>query len=169
MNQNARNQLLDAASNGDGFAITAAGLQLVDEQSSQENVNKGMRLIQLAAEHKNVLWAKSLWLYISRFRPLQFPVAHHALVSTDAMDQMQVYVMQGNVWAMTVLGKLLYEGHTTPQNKDAATRLLSTAATNGCLWAKELLAEYGIPTSEMSTDDLLRHFKDKNSSKFWLA
>lgn len=59
MNGTTRRQLIDAANNNNGFAITLLGTYLIN---NQEDTEAGANLILLAADAKNVLWAKNLKL-----------------------------------------------------------------------------------------------------------
>lgn len=168
MNVYSRNQLIAALNSGDGFAITVFGVLLIDEQNDVANMKKGASLIELAAEGKNVLWAKNLWLYLRKFATWTLPIEEHALVDADAIEQLQIYSAKGNVWAMTILGWLCYQGKVTLQNRGEAVRLLNKAANEGCFWAKELMEEYGIVQQSASATDLLRKIADKNNPKYWL-
>ncbi len=166
MNGTSRRQLIEAASNNNGFAITLLGVHLIN---SQENVEAGLNMIIGAADGKNVLWAKNLKLYLRGFiNQWQFPIDYHALVDSDVREQLENYVAEGDYWAMTILGDLLYQGRVIPQERDTAEELLSRAAYLGCAYAKELVAEYGLSLNKAIASQILDKFKNKNNPKYWM-
>ncbi|MBP3688462.1 MAG: hypothetical protein J6I54_00580 [Bacteroidaceae bacterium] len=137
---NARDQLIDAANEDNGFAITLLGVYLIN---SQEDVEAGTNLIMLAADAKNVLWAKSLRLYLQGFGDrCEIPIESHALLDSYAREQLERYAAGKDIWAMTVLGNLLYHGRVLPRDIETARTLLCQASNMGCLFAAELLEEY---------------------------
>lgn len=165
MNCNTRKQLIDAANNNNGFAITLFGTYLIN---SQENVEAGINLIMLAADAKNVLWAKNLKSYMHAFNPWELPIHYHALLDSDAREQLKNYVAEDDFWAMTILGDLLYQGRVVPQDQDTAELLLGRAANLGCLLAKELVDEYGLSTARAMAADILKKYKTTDNKKFWM-
>lgn len=165
MNGNTRRQLIDATNSNNGFAITLFGTYLIN---SQENVEAGTNLIMLAADAKNVLWAKNLKSYMRAFNPWELPIHYHALLDSDAREQLENYVAEGDYWAMTILGDLLYQGRVVPQDQDTAELLLGRAANLGCLLAKELVDEYGLSTTRAMAADILNKYKTTDKKKFWM-
>ena len=132
MNGNTRRQLIDATNSNNGFAITLFGTYLIN---SQEDVEAGANLIMLAADAKNVLWAKNLKSYMRAFNPWELPIHYHALLDSDAKEQLENYIAEEDFWAMKILGDLLYQGRVVPQDQDTAELLLGRAANLGCLYA----------------------------------
>lgn len=165
MNGNTRIQLIDAANNNNGFAITLLGTYLIN---SQEDVGAGAKMILLAADAKNVLWAKNLKLYMRAFDPCELPIHYHALLDSDAREQLENYIAEEDFWAMTILGDLLYQGRVVPQDKDTAEILLGKAANLGCLYAKELVDAYGLSTARAMASDILKKYKTIDNKKFWM-
>lgn len=165
MNGNTRRQLIDAANNNNGFAITLLGTHLIN---SQEDVKAGANLILLAADGKNVLWAKNLKSYIRAFDLCELPIHFHALLDSDAREQLENYVAEDDYWAMTILGDLLYQGRAVPQDEDTAEILLGRATNLGCLYAKELVDEYGLSTVRAMAADILEKYKARDNKKFWM-
>ena len=165
MNNSTKKQLIDAANNNNSFALTLLGTYLIN---SQEDVEEGVRIITLAADGKNVLWAKNLKSYLRAFNPCELPIHYHALIDSDAREQLENYIAEGDVWAMTILGDLLYQGRAIPQDRTTAEELLGHAAHMGCLYAKELVNEYGLSTTRFLASDVLKKFKNSNDKKFWL-
>lgn len=165
MNGNTRRQLIDAANSNNGFAITLLGSYLIN---SQEDLKTGANLILLAADGKNVLWAKNLKSYIRAFDLCELPIHYHALLDSEAREQLENYVAEDDFWAMTILGDLLYQGRVVPQDQDTAEILLGRAANMGCLYAGELVVEYGLSTTKAMASDVLKKFRTVNNQKFWL-
>ena len=165
MNANTRKQLIDAANNNNGFAITLLGTYLIN---SQEDVEAGAKMIVFAADAKNVLWAKNLKLYLRAFDPCELPIHYHALLDSDAREQLENYIAEEDFWAMTILGNLLYQGRVVPQDQDTAEILLGRAANLGCLYAKELVDSYDLSTARAMAADILKKFKTTDNKKFWM-
>lgn len=165
MNGNTRRQLIDAANNNNGFAISLFGTYLIN---SQENVEAGTNLIMLAADSKNVLWAKNLKSYMQAFNPWELPIHYHALLDSDAREQLENYVAEDDFWAMTILGDLLYQGRVVPQDQHTAELLLGRATNLGCLYAKELVDEYGLSTVRAMATNILKKHKAKDNKKNWI-
>lgn len=165
MNNSTKKQLIDAANNNNGFALTLLGTYLIN---SQEDVEEGVRIITLAADGKNVLWAKNLKSYLRAFNPCELPIHYHALIDSDAREQLENYIAEGDVWAMTILGDLLYQGRVVPQDRDTAEILLGRAANLGCLYAKELVGEYGLSTARAMAADILKKYKTTDNKKYWM-
>ena len=117
MNETSRKQLIEAAKNNNGFAITLLGVYLIN---SQENIETGVEMIFHAADNKNVLWAKNLKLYLRGFKKWDLPIDYHALIDSDAKEQLENYVAEKDYWAMTILGDLLYQGRVMPQDRETA-------------------------------------------------
>jgi len=160
------NQLIDDANKGNGFAIAWLGVYLIDIVG---DVKEGCKALVHAGDGKNVLWAKDVIHYLRSFTPWELPISDHALVSADAIEQLEIYVSDGNRWAMAILGYLLYRGTVTPQIRSKAAKLLNCSAHNGCLWAKELVAEYSLEVSVDFDTDLFKKFKNIDNSKYWLS
>ena len=165
MTEKSLSQLIEATRNNDGFAIALLGVCLVNHKVDVEG---GVERIAFAADSKNVIWAKNIMLYLRGFKQWHLPIHEHALVDSDAKEQLLMYAAEQNVWAMTILGELLWNGKVMPQNRDEAAVLLNRAADGGCLMAGELMSRYGIPARSTAVTDLVQRFKDKHLSKYWL-
>lgn len=165
MKSNSKKQLEDAANGNNGFAITLFGTHLIN---SQEDVEAGTNLIMLAADAKNVLWAKNLVSYMRAFNPCELPIHYHALLDSDAREQLENYVVEDDLWALTILGDLLYQGRVVPQDRDTAEILLGRAANLGCLYAKELVDEYGLSSARAMAADILKKYKTTDNKRFWM-
>ena len=167
MSENSIKQLINAANNNNGFAITLLGTLLINSQI-ETNIETGIEKIQYAADGKNVLLAKNLRFYMYKVRPCEFPIHYHALIDPDAKEQLENYVAEGDYWAMIILGDLLYQGKVIPQDRETAEVLLGRAALQGCLYAKELVDEYGLSTTRAIASEILGKFEKKNDPKYWI-
>lgn len=168
MRQESIDQIFNAGRDGDPFAITIMGLWFYDGTLIMRDRLRGINLLKSASD-ANVVWAQNLLLYINGMPYVSEDIADSAIVSTEATDQMILAAQQGNIFAMTALGQLWYEGKTTPQDRTMAYNLLNNAAQRGCLWAQELLQEYHIGKQQMSEKvncggNVTRHFQSKTVS-----
>lgn len=146
MSDQAFQQLFEEAQQGDGFAITLLGLQLINYQT---NVEVGKELIFAAADNKNVLWAKSLKSYMCSHQQWQLPLQNNITLDNYALVQFCKYIDKNNLWAIAILGHMYYHGISVPCDREQGKMLLScatcnTSVTRRNLWAKELIQEYGI-------------------------
>ena len=165
MSEQSLSQLVKAAKSNDGFALTLLGVFLIN---GGQEISNGIEQVLHAADTKNVMWAKNIKRYLQAFNPWELPIHHHALVDPDTCEQLEIYSEEGNMWAMTILGDLYYQGKVTVQNRTEAAILLNKAANKGCLFAKELIEEYGIQRQYSFASDIISKFKDKDTSRFWL-
>lgn len=165
MNSNSRRQLIDAANSNNGFAIALLGTYLIN---SHEDIEAGANLILLAADAKNVLWAKNLKKYVQAFNPCELPIHYHALLDSDAIEQLELYVAENDYWAMTILGDLLFQGRVVSQNRERAEELLGRATNMGCLYAKELANYYGLSTTKAIASEIIDRIEKKNNPKYWM-
>lgn len=168
MRQESIDQIFNAGRDGDPFAITIMGLWFYDGKQIMRDRLRGLNLLKSASD-ANVVWAQNLLLYINGMPYVSEDIADSAIVSTEATDQMILAAQQGNIFAMTALGQLWYEGKTTPQDKTMAYNLLNNAAQRGCLWAQELLQGYHIGKQQMSEKadcggNVMRHLQSKTVS-----
>lgn len=163
MTEQSFGQLVDAANSNDGFAMTILGVILIN---NQHDVEAGIKQILFAADRKNVFWAKNLQLYMRGHKEWELPIHHHALVDSDAIEQLRLY-SSNNIWAMTILGNLYYCGLVTPRYTSLATKLLRKASDSGCLLAQELIRNYCIP-NRTDVDNLLENIEDRDNSKYWI-
>jgi len=61
-------------------------------------------------------------------------------MTKEAVDQVYQYAQKGNVFAQTLMGVILYEGSGVPADEQNGNAWLNSAASNGCLWAREYLS-----------------------------
>lgn len=168
MNGTTLEQVLHAANNQDVFAITILGLFYLDNASTSEELEEGVHCITIAGEARNCIWAKNV---LTALRGVEFkqPFSKSVLVESDALEQLKIYSEQGNMWAMTALGNLLFTGYSNPQNKEEGAKYLNMAADKSCYLALELIQEYGIKrVSRPAFGEIYEALRNKDYSKFWL-
>lgn len=164
--QESVNQIWASGNKGDAFALTIMGLWLYEGKIVKQDIQTGFSILQQMAS--NVIWAKNLFFYIQNF-PNNYAVSEHAIVSGEATQQMGEALQYNNVYAMTALGEMYYDGKVVPQNQQIGKHYISTAADMGCLWAQDLwkaIQEHEIaPTYDYSNVfDQLRNTRNSNSS-----
>lgn len=137
MNQEAINQIFNAAQGGDWFALAAYGVLLYEGIDLPLDVNNGVGCLQMAST-QNVLWAKDMLMCIQHVNSSS-NVRRHALITTDAANQLRNYADQGNLWAKTILAEAMYSGYGIPQDRTQAIQDLRMATVHGNLWAADIL------------------------------
>lgn len=138
MRQETIDQLFQAASAGDTFAMTWLGMLAYEGKYVQRDARTGLQYLQQASTN-GVLWARDMMLYIMRVNQTETAISEHALITSGSTSQLEEYAQRGNYWAATAIGNLYANGYTTVQNISAASRYLEQAANAGCLLAQELL------------------------------
>ena len=161
-------QIKESIDYADAFALTILGVLYLDNGTTKDIINCGVEYIQYAGQGKNCILAKNI---LSSLRSIEFkqPFSRHVLVEADALEQLKIYSEQGNMWAMTALGNLLFTGYSNPQNKEEGAKYLNMAADKSCYLALELIQEYGIKrVSQPAFGKIYDALKNKDNSKFWL-
>jgi len=167
MSEKAWQLLVEAAQQGDGFAITLVGLQLINTQA---NVELGKGLIFEAADLKNVIWAKHLASYIRQSDYLRLPLQNQITLDDYALVQLIKYISEGDSWAMLALGDMYFNGYSVPCDRKQGEMLLSCARILNIAWmsknlcAHELVEEYGFKPD----DDLIKRYRflDEYKAKY---
>lgn len=156
MPQQTINQMIQAANEGDNFALAAYAVLLYEGESIPRNSTSALKYLEVATS-KGVLWAKDMLMCITQLNAAP-NVRSNALISTEAQNQLQHYSDKGNLWARTILAKAMYTGSGMSQDRDTALTYLNYAAQSGNLWAKEILS--GISKNNSS-------FARRNESSTW--
>lgn len=160
MNQEAVNQIFNAAQGGDWFALAAYGVLLYEGIDLPEDANNGLSYLQMAS-NQNVLWAKDMLMCIQHVNSSS-NVRHNAIVSTDAANQLRNYASQGNVWAKTILAEAMYTGYGMPQDRTQAIQDLRMATVHGNLWAADILSKIQSTSSSASSITPSRNFGESS-------
>lgn len=148
MNQEAVNQIFNAAQGGDWFALAAYGVLLYEGVDLPRDTNNGINYLQMAA-NQNLIWAKDMLMCIKNVNPAP-NVRQNALVTTDAANQLRDYANQGNLWAKTILAEAMFTGYGMPQDKDQAIQDLRMATVHGNLWAADIIKKIQTPSCPTS-------------------
>ena len=143
MRQETIDQLYQAASAGDTFAMTWLGLIAYEGKHVQRDVRTGLNYLQQASTG-GVLWARDMLLYVMRVNQTETAISEHALITSGSTAQLEEYAQRGNMWAATAIGDLYAKGYTTIQNVSAASQYLEKAANEGYLLAQELMQMHTI-------------------------
>ena len=168
MRQETVNQIWQAYQNGDPFAMTEMGVLFYEGRYIKPSQQQGLSLLQQAASN-NIVWAQNLVLYATRVNKDDTQITKSALVTAQAIQQLEQAGLNGNLFALTAIGELYYYGYTTPQDRNTATEYLNRAANGGCLWAQDILQEIsGGQTNEVSKTNLLNRFGNKDNSRYFL-
>lgn len=162
--------IADCEQEKSAFAVAILAVFYIENAQNDAMMQKGVELLQMAGDGKNVLWAKNIMLYMRKIRPLEQPFSHHTLVEDETLKQLEIYAAKGDVWAMTILGKLLYTGYSNPKNESDGTKYLNIAADRGCLLAQEYIDEYGISKSNvLAFDKMYDAFQNLNGQQWWMT
>ena len=159
MRQESIQQLHEYSANGDPSAATRLGLFLCDNGQ----IPQGKDLLQHVA-NDNILWANNICLYLNEVQTIKQPVSRHALVTTQALAQIEQAALKNHPFALAALGEMCYFGHTVPQRSDYGIECLNKAAEANVLWAQDLL----VSIKDNSTN-LLDKFKVRTDPQWWVA
>ncbi len=152
MTQQAITQLWNSYLQGNTFAGTLAGMLLYEGRAVQRNAPDGARLLREMMD-KGVKWAQNLVLYIERVNPADPMLMQHAVVSADAMHQLDRFARQGDPWAVTALGMILISGAVAGQDIQSGMQYLQSAAQAGVIMASELLQDLNSPAASGTNDN----------------
>lgn len=139
MNQEALNQIFNAAQGGDVFALAALGVLLYEGTEVTRDADNALKYLQHASE-QNLLWARDILVCIRHLNSAPY-VRRNALITTDAANQLKSYADKGNVRAKTILADAMYSGYGMPQDKAQAISDLRMATARGNLWAADILCK----------------------------
>lgn len=178
-------QVFQAYNTHNGLAMLVCGL--IEFNLSGNYRQEGIDIINYVANAKNVIWAKALMHYL-KSNPAAGPhFEESVIVDGDALQQLSIYAGKGDIWAMLILGSLLYKGIGLPNSRKEGQLWLAKSAAGGCLLAKELLSKYGsFPTgyagnhsvnsqnsnpsrqNQSVEDKMLEEFRDLHGRRWWL-
>lgn len=156
MNQEAVNQIFNAAQGGDWFALAAYGVLLYEGIDLPNDSNNGINYLQMAS-NQNVLWAKDMLMCIQHVNPSS-NVRHNAIISTEAVNQLRECADEGNAWAKTILAEAMYMGYGMPQDRGQAIQDLRMATVHGNLWAADILSKIQSTSSPVNNINSSRNF-----------
>lgn len=143
MTQQAFNQIWQAMSQGDTMAEMVVGVMALEGDVIKQDLTLAMDCIRRQASY-NLQWAVEISQYLqaNAHNPrIDYHVTHCLPMSPGALQQIADYGNQTrNLFALTLVGVLMYRGEIVPKAEENAIAFLKVAAESGCLWAKEYLS-----------------------------
>ena len=138
MTQQSLNQLWAFVNSNDAMAMAYYGVVLYEGRDVKQDTQQGLAWLRKAA-NANVLYAKDLLQYIIHVANKNTDISRHFLLSTNAVQQLELCVQQNSTYAMVFLAEIQYRGAAFVQDKTKAMEYLTMASQLGCILAKEIL------------------------------
>lgn len=141
MTQESINQLWAFANANDAMAMAYIGIIVYEGRSVKQDTQQGLAWLRKAA-NANVLYAKDLLQYIIHVSDEDTNISRNFLLSTNAVQQLELCIQQNSIYAMVFLAETQYIGAAFVQDKAKAIEYLTRASQLGCILAKEILTDY---------------------------
>lgn len=141
MTQESINQLWAFANANDAMAMAYIGIIVYEGRSVKQDTQQGLAWLRKAA-NANVLYAKDLLQYIIHVSGEDTNISRNFLLSTNAVQQLELCIQQNSIYAMVFLAEIQYIGAAFVQDKAKAMEYLTRASQLGCILAKEILTDY---------------------------
>lgn len=141
MTQESINQLWAFANANDAMAMAYIGIIVYEGRSVKQDTQQGLAWLRKAA-NANVLYAKDLLQYIIHVSDEDTNISRNFLLSTNAVQQLELCIQQNSIYAMVFLAEIQYIGAAFVQDKAKAIEYLTRASQLGCILAKEILTDY---------------------------
>ena len=141
MTQESLNQLWSFANANDAMALAYIGVIVYEGRCVKQDTQQGLAWLRKAA-NANVLYAKDLLQYIIHVTGEDTNISRNFLLSTNAVEQLELCIQQNSIYAMVFLAEIQYIGAAFVQDKARAMEYLTRANQLGCLLAKEILTDY---------------------------
>lgn len=141
MTQESINQLWAFANANDAMAMAYIGIIVYEGRSVKQDTQQGLAWLRKAA-NANVLYAKDLLQYIIYVSDEDTNISRNFLLSTNAVQQLELCIQQNSIYAMVFLAEIQYIGAAFVQDKAKAMEYLTRASQLGCILAKEILTDY---------------------------
>lgn len=151
MTQESINQLWAFANANDAMAIAYIGVIVYEGRGVKQDTQQGLAWLRKAT-NANVLYAKDLLQYIIHVTDENTNISQNFLLSTNAVQQLELCVQQNSTYAMVFLAEILYMGTAFVQDKARAIEYLTRASQLGCILAKEILTDYQSRESSLSNN-----------------
>ena len=140
MTQESLNQLWSFANANDAMAMAYIGVIVYEGRCVQQDTKQGLAWLRKAA-NANVLYAKDLLQYIIHVTGEDTNISRNFLLSTNAVEQLELCIQQNSIYAMVFLAEIQYRGAAFVQDKRKAMEYLTRASQLGCFLAKEILTD----------------------------
>lgn len=141
MTQESINQLWALANANDAMAMAYIGVIVYEGRGVKQDTQQGLAWLRKAA-NANVLYAKDLLQYIIHVADENTNISQSFLLSTNAVQQLELCIQQNSIYAMVFLAEIQYIGVAFVQDKTKAMEYLTKASKLGCILAKEILTDY---------------------------
>lgn len=141
MTQESLNQLWSYVTANDAMAMAYIGVIEYEGRGVKQDTQQGLAWLRKAA-NANVLYAKDLLQYIIHVADESTNISQNFLLSTNAVQQLELCIQQNSIYAMVFLAEIQYRGSAFVQDKAKAMEYLTRAAQLGCILAKETLNDY---------------------------
>lgn len=141
MTQESLNQLYSFANANDAMAMAYIGVIVYEGRGVKQNTQQGLAWLRKAA-NANVLYAIDLLQYIIHVADENTNISRNFLLSTNAVQQLELCIQQNSIYAMVFLAETQYIGAAFVQDKAKAMEYLTRASQLGCILAKEILTDY---------------------------
>lgn len=151
MTQESINQLWAFANANDAMAMAYIGVIVYEGRGIKQDTQQGLAWLRKAA-NANVLYAKDLLQYIIHVTCDNTNISQNFLLSTNAVQQLELCIQQNCIYAMVFLAEIQYRGAAFVQDKAKAMEYLTRASQLGCILAKEILTDYQSRESSLSNN-----------------
>lgn len=151
MTQESLNQLWSFANTNDAMAMAYIGVIVYEGRGVKQDTRQGLAWLRKAA-NANVLYAKDLLQYIIHIADENTNISRNFLLSTNAVQQLELCIQQNSTYAMVFLAEIQYIGAAFVQDKAKAIEYLTKASLLGCILAKEILTDYQSRESSFSNN-----------------
>lgn len=141
MTQESLNQLWAFANANDAMAMAYIGIIVYEGRGVRQDTQQGLAWLRKAI-NANVLYAKDLLQYINHVSVEDSNISRNFLLSTNAVQQLELCIQQNSIYAMVFLAEIQYIGAAFVQDKAKAMEYLTRASQLGCILAKEILTDY---------------------------
>lgn len=141
MTQESLNQLWSYVTANDAMAMAYIGVIEYEGRGVRQDTQQGLAWLRKAA-NANVRYAKDLLQYIIHVTGEDTNISGNFLLTTNAVQQLELCIQQNNIYAMVFLAEIQYMGAAFVQDKAKAMEYLTRASQLGCILAKEILTDY---------------------------
>lgn len=141
--------------NGDPMAEMVIGVMAYEGTVFKQDKTMARDCIRRQASY-NLLWAQIILKYMTdneNNAHANYAVTHCLPMPEEALRQLADYANKtANIYALTIVGVLMYKGEIVPKNEQNAVGFLTAASQRGCLWAKEFIQEVEMKRQSPTTD-----------------
>lgn len=155
MTQQAFNQIWQAMNNGDPMAEMVIGVMAYEGTVFKRDFTLARDCIRRQASY-NLIWAQIILKYMEdneHNARVNYGVSHFLPLPEEGLRQIADYANRtSNIFALTIVGVLMFRGEIVPKNEQNAMGFLTAASQRGCLWAKEFIQDVERKRQSPTTD-----------------